>query len=89
MWVKCKYKGNLCFFNSGYVQIITFIEVDKEQYIVFEFSDSVYKIKESENENFKEIKAKLMGLGDENYNEEQAGTKLISSTLDSLYDSNK
>lgn len=62
MWIKYKYKGNLCFLNLEYVQIITFIEVDKEQHIAFEFSDSVYRIKESENENFEEIKKKLMEL---------------------------
>lgn len=51
-----------------------------------EFDGRACKITEYENENFEEIKQKLMGLDNENYDEEQARIKLMSSALGSLHD---
>lgn len=62
MWIKYKYKGNLCFLNLEHVEAVTLVTDDKEQYIVVEFNNSTYKIEDSENENFEEIKQKLMEL---------------------------
>lgn len=86
MWIKYKNKGNLAFINLEKAECVTLVTGSNEQCVVVEFADRVCKINEFENENFEEIKAKLMSWDNENYNEEQAGIKLMSSTLDSLHD---
>lgn len=72
MWIKCKKKGDLVFLNLEKVMYISLVTGSNEQYIVVEFDDGEYKIFEYEIENFEEIKQKLMGLDNENYDEEQA-----------------
>lgn len=62
MWIKFKYKGNLCFLNLEKADFTTLVTGDKEQYIVVEIDGRVCRINEFENENFEEIKQKLMEL---------------------------
>lgn len=62
MWIKYKYKGNLIFLNLEKADLITLITGHEEQYIVVELDGRVCKITECENENFEEIKQKLMEL---------------------------
>lgn len=86
MWIKCKKKGDFVFLNLEKAIFISLVTGSSEQYIVVEFDDRVCRINEFENENFEEIKQKLMGLDNENYDEEQARIKLMSSALGSLHD---
>lgn len=62
MWIKYKYKGNLCFLNLEKADLITLVTGDKEEYMVVELDGRVCRINEFENENFEEIKQKLMEL---------------------------
>lgn len=62
MWIKCKHKGNLIFINLEKAECITLVTGSNEQYVVVEFDDRVYRINKFENENFEEIKQKLMEL---------------------------
>lgn len=62
MWIKYKYKGNLCFLNLEHAEAVTLVTNDRKQCIVVEINGSIYKIVDSENENFEEIKQKLMEL---------------------------
>lgn len=62
MWIKCKHKGNLVFLNSEKVEYTTLVTGSNERYIVVKFDDRVCRINEFENENFEEIKQKLMEL---------------------------
>lgn len=62
MWIKCKKKGNLAFINLEKAIFISLVTGSSAQYIVVEFDDRVCRINEFENENFEEIKQKLMEL---------------------------
>lgn len=62
MWIKYKNKGNIVFINLEKAEYISLVTGSGEQCIVVEFDDRVCKINELENENFEEIKAKLMEL---------------------------
>lgn len=62
MWIKYKHKGNLVFLNLEKADCITLVTGSNEQCIVVEFDGSACKITEYENENFEEIKQKLMEL---------------------------
>lgn len=62
MWIKYKNKGKLVFLNLEKAEYITLVTGSNEQYVVVEFDDKVCRINEFENENFEEIKQKLMEL---------------------------
>lgn len=62
MWIKYKNKGNLAFINLEKAIFISLVTGSSEQYIVVEFDGRVCRINEFENENFEEIKQKLMEL---------------------------